>query len=741
MLACLGVTLTASAEPGPRTKIVPALQLAAARTPGDLRFIVRFHDGDAPRLSAGAPASALLAARAAGIEAQAAATKLLARPVMNGGARSFRSLWFIDAVAVRGSRALMDEIAALPEVASVEPDELWRTSEAPAAPAAGSSGWGVARVGAPQAWQYGVTGAGVTVGIIDTGVQWDHPALKARYRGWNGTTVDHNYNWFDAISDQPVPFDLDGHGTHVTGIAVGEGGIGVAPGARFIAARGCNIGSCYASALLEAMQWMLAPTDLAGANPDPSKAPQVVSNSWGGSCGNTFFRDAVIAWRNAGITPVFANGNSGPNPGTVAAPACYPEAIGVGAVDDSDMIAPFSARGPAADGTLKPLLTAPGVNINSSIPGGDFTFASGTSMAAPLVAGAVALLEQAKPGITVEQVTEALASRAVDLGDAGDDNTYGAGRIDAFASVLAVKPPPATTAVSGVVRDGDGKAIAGATVQGPGASAVTNPDGGFTLALPPGKQTLSASASGRKEQEQAVTIGVLPVEVTFNLPPLVDHVPVVTGFILTAHGTDSARATPRPLVNVAFTPREPHLVAAYMVLTNGSRPSADDSRWSKTPPTTAWLEGRDGLRMAYLWVKDIGGNIARVAADGIVLDARAPAARFERLESRRLRHGVNPIRILRGRASDNGSGVAMVEIALRRDVKGGCEWWQPARRVFRPGSCATPTWFTPRGLTSWRYELQMPSGTYKVMTRARDRAGNLSDTKNTRSFRRLAVFQ
>lgn len=735
------MTLTASAEPGPRTKIVPALELAAARTPSDIRFIVRFRDPGVTRPGAGASGNTVLAARTAAIERQTAVTNLLSRPATKGGAKWFRSLWFVNAAAVRGTQSLMNEIAALPEVASVEPDQLWHPSGLPAGPTGSGSEWGVAKVGAPQAWQYGVTGAGVTVGVIDTGVQWDHPALKNRYRGWNGTTVDHNYNWFDAISDQPVPFDLDGHGTHVTGIAVGEGGIGIAPGARFIAARGCNIGSCYGSALLEAMQWMLAPTDLNGENPDPARAPQVVSNSWGGSCGNSFFRDAVIAWRDAGITPIFANGNSGPNGGTVTAPACYPESIGVGAVDESDMIAPFSSRGPTMDGTLKPLVSAPGVNINSSVPGSQYALASGTSMAAPLVAGVAALLEQASPGITVEQVVEALTSRSVDLGDAGDDNTYGAGRVDAFASVLAVKPPPPTTVVAGTVKDGSGNPVAGATVRGGGASALTGGDGRFAFQLPPGNLTLSATADGLKQQDQTVTVGVFAVQVTFTLGPVVDHAPAVTGFVLTARDTDSARATRKPLVDVSFTPREPQLVDAYMVLANGSRPAADDSRWSKTPPTTALLEGRDGVRMAYLWVRDIGGNVVRVAADGIILDGKAPAAKFERLESRRVKHGATPVRILRGRASDAGSGVAMVEIALRRDVKGGCEWWQPARRVFRAGSCAKPTWFTPRGLTTWQYELQMPAGNYRVMTRARDRAGNFSDAKNANSIRRLAIFQ
>ena len=143
----------------------------------------------------------------------------------------------------------------------------------------------MANINADDVWnEFGVTGEGITVANIDTGVQYDHPALVGKYRGNNGDgTFDHNYNWFNAAgSCSTAPCDTNGHGTHTMGTMLGDDGaanqIGVAPGAKWIAANGCCPSD---AALISSGQWMLAPTDLDGENPDTTKRPNIVNNSWG----------------------------------------------------------------------------------------------------------------------------------------------------------------------------------------------------------------------------------------------------------------------------------------------------------------------------------------------------------------------------------------------------------------------------------------------------------------------------
>ena len=139
----------------------------------------------------------------------------------------------------------------------------------------------------------GYTGQGAVIAGQDTGYQWDHPALKDQYRGWNGSAADHNYNWHDAIhatgsscgADSPCPCDDNDHGTHTMGTMVGDDGganqIGMAPGARWIGCRNMNAGVGTPTTYIECFEWFIAPTDLAGQNPNPAMAPDVINNSWG----------------------------------------------------------------------------------------------------------------------------------------------------------------------------------------------------------------------------------------------------------------------------------------------------------------------------------------------------------------------------------------------------------------------------------------------------------------------------
>ncbi|HLU46150.1 MAG TPA: S8 family serine peptidase [Natronosporangium sp.] len=368
----------------------------------------------------------------------------------------YRPYWVVNALLVTGDAELLAELARRPDVARIEPNREWELLDAALSPdqAINAVEWNVTMIGAPRVWdQFGRAGDGIVVASIDTGVQFDHPALRKQYRGYTGTGYNHNYNWFDpaGICGTPAPCDNNGHGTHVTGTMVGDDGagnqIGVAPRARWIAAKGCEYSSCSSASLLAAGQWMLAPTDLSGANPQPRLAPHVVNNSWGGGGGSTWYQPVINAWVAAGIFPVFAAGNSGYlGCGSASSPGDNPPAYAVGAYDRQGVIAPFSGRGPSAvDGSTKPNVSAPGVNIRSSVPTNSYAMYSGTSMAAPHVAGTVALIWSVSPPTVrdiplTRKLIDATATDVSDLtcgGVPGNNNVYGEGRLNAYAAVVA----------------------------------------------------------------------------------------------------------------------------------------------------------------------------------------------------------------------------------------------------------------------------------------------------------------
>lgn len=324
--------------------------------------------------------------------------------------------------------------------------------------------WNVDRVKAPQVWAKGFTGQGVTVGVVDTGIDVSHPALKGTYRGTKADgTMDHNYNFFDAVGGKKDAYDDNMHGTHVSGtIAGGANGTnpatGVAPGAKLIASKILSgSGSGTLQGVMKGLAWMLAPTDSEGKNPDPSKAPDIISNSWGTNNGkDEQFRKLLQSFLAAGITPVFAAGNSGPRPGTVGAPGSSPEVISVGATDKDDKVASFSSRGPspikdARGSDQKPDVSAPGAGINSTVPGGGYKVLNGTSMATPAVSGVIALILSKHKDLTHDEIVKAVNSSARDIDAKGYDYNTGNGLIDAEAAlaaadkIVAARPKPVPT--------------------------------------------------------------------------------------------------------------------------------------------------------------------------------------------------------------------------------------------------------------------------------------------------------
>jgi subtilisin family serine protease len=395
----------------------------------------------------------------------AAASQAEVRALLEAHGADFTPFWITNAILVQGDRTLLEQLAAHPDVTSIGPNEtvplIEPVASGPADNTIQAVEWGVANINADDVWaDFGVTGVGIVVATIDTGVQFNHPALVNQYRGnLGGGSFDHNYNWHDpsAICSPGVPCDNHGHGTHVTGTMVGDDGgsnqIGVAPGAKWIAAKGCEVSSCSQGALLSSGQWMVAPTDVNGNNPDPSKAPHVVNNSWGGGGGNNWYMDIVDAWVNAGIFPMFSNGNSGPSCGTAGSPGDYPQSYGVGAYDINNNIAGFSSRGPSAFGGIKPNISAPGVSVRSSLPTNSYGLFSGTSMASPHASGVVALVWSAASDLIgdisgTRSVLDTTARDVSDLqcgGSAGNNNVWGEGRIDAHAAVTLAtggEPPP-----------------------------------------------------------------------------------------------------------------------------------------------------------------------------------------------------------------------------------------------------------------------------------------------------------
>ncbi|MFC4139152.1 MULTISPECIES: S8 family serine peptidase [unclassified Microbacterium] len=439
----------------------------------------------------------------------------------------YQPYWIANTIhATTADVELIEDLAARKDVAKIVPERTYAlddtivsaTAESATTAAAVAADttveWGISDIKADQVWsQYGVDGDGIVIANIDSGVQYDHPALVANYRGNLGNgTFSHDYNWYDptGVCTGGVPCDNNNHGTHTMGTMVGAGGIGVAPGATWIAAKGCEGRSCSDPFLLDAGQWMLAPTDHNGQNPRPDLSPDIINNSWGGSDDQFFYADIIEAWNSAGIFEAFAAGNDGDGVtcSTTAAPGGRGEVYGVGAYDVNGKIASFSGFGPSpVDGSMRPDITAPGVNVRSTIPGNSYQSMNGTSMATPHLAGAVALLWSEAPSLIGDiPATQALlnqSARDVDDthcgGTAGRNNVWGDGKLDILAAVDAA--PHTRAIVTGTATDGvTGAAIANLSVHVTGAGfdriVTTGADGGYRVVLPAGTFRFALSGYG-----------------------------------------------------------------------------------------------------------------------------------------------------------------------------------------------------------------------------------------------------
>ena len=463
----------------------------------------------------------------------AARTQVGLQNLLKAEGVSYQSFWAANMIVATADRSLVQKLAARPDVASVdsnaparwiEDPKISNLREALAKDAPNAVELGVANVNAPAVWALGFTGQGMVVGNEDTGMRWDHNALKPKYRGWDGTTADHNFNWHDSIHsgggscgpNSVVPCDDQGHGTHTTGTTVGDDGtgnqVGVAPGAKWIGCRNMDQGNGTPATYTECFQFFIAPTDLAGNNANPALRPHVINNSWGcpvseGCTTGTELQTIVNNTQAAGIFVVVSAGNAGSACSTVGdAPAFYDASFSVGAISGTtNVLASFSSRGPGtlAPNLLKPNVSAPGVSVRSTLRTSvsSFGIMSGTSMAGPHVAGVVALLWSARPNLVrnigqTKAILQSSANPDVTVSPAQTcggtlgstpglsqipNNSFGYGRVDVLAA-YNLAPTAGPVSISGQVTTPGGQPLAGVTVQMSGGASrktITDSSGNY----------------------------------------------------------------------------------------------------------------------------------------------------------------------------------------------------------------------------------------------------------------------
>ncbi len=380
----------------------------------------------------------------------------------------------------------------------------------------------VTQINAPAAWRAGYTGTGVPVAVLDTGIDATHPDLRRQIVATKNFTTDRNVR------------DLDGHGTHVASTIAGTGTAsdgrytGVAPGAKLLVGKVCGGYGCPESAILAGMEWAA------------DRGAKVVNLSLGGP--DTAADDPLelaverLSAEHGTLFVVAAGNDGGYGAETVSSPASADAALAVGAVDDQDVIAGFSSRGPRVhDAALKPEITAPGVEIMAALSryserGGKrerYVTMSGTSMATPHVAGTAALLAQRHPDWTGEQLKAALIASAQP--GTGDVFAQGAGRVDAGRAVTqTVTAEPTTVSIGRMAwpheddapvtrtvtyrNDGDEQQTLrlSLTAGGPGGAPV--PDGMFRLSA----ATVTVPANGRAGVDVTVNTALPAEEGTFG---------------------------------------------------------------------------------------------------------------------------------------------------------------------------------------------------------------------------------
>lgn len=355
--------------------------------------------------------------------------------------KELKNLWLVRGATLSVSSESVKKLKKEPWVHGIYPDRFRQMVPPQSSTVVGDSLpelglqdlWGLERMGLKELRQEfpQIDGSGVIVGVLDTGIQSKHPQLGGRV-----------IKFKDFVNHLENSYDDHGHGTHVAGTIAGKE-IGFAPQSKLIVGKILSaVGGGQDSTILEAMQWQFDPD----GNPSTADFPRIVSNSWGAEIAEGVhdveevlpYQLAIQAWVNGGIIPVFAAGNSGKNPNGV--PGGLPDVISVGAFDKNGEVAEFSSRGPnlwkigsSIITLLKPDVSAPGVQIGSAFPGNKYAVWDGTSMATPHVSGAIALLLQANPKLTIAEVKQIL----LETSEKKMDNSFGYGIMNAYELVKA----------------------------------------------------------------------------------------------------------------------------------------------------------------------------------------------------------------------------------------------------------------------------------------------------------------
>ena len=442
------------------------------------------------------------------VSSQSALIPTLDALKQSGDISQYRSLWINNSIAVTGNSDVITQLSLNASVASItldvgrqyfkNPDQssLYNFIQATTGLTSSIKSWGIDKIMAPAVWHgLGITGTGVTVAIMDSGVDWQHPDLLPNYRGNLGNnSFDHTSNWYYPVDPSvTVPTDTLGHGTHVAGTAVGQNGIGVAPGANWIAVGLTDkTGLIYDSNIHAGFEWLLAP----GGN--SALAPDIINNSWGAPNTATTFYEDIEVLQAAGIITIFSAGNDGPSSSTISTPGSYTNTIAIGASDEIDEVAWFSSRGPSLlTDEVHPHIVAPGTQIISSLPNNTYGILHGTSMAAPHTAGTTALMLAANPALTREQVLARLKGTAVSIAPTHPNFDSGWGRLNAYE---AVKPYVNTGSLQGVVT-GNGQPLPSVVVTitnstGQNFYIETDTNGNYQASLRPGVYEISSAPFG-----------------------------------------------------------------------------------------------------------------------------------------------------------------------------------------------------------------------------------------------------
>lgn len=544
-------------------------------------------------------------------------------------AERIRPLWIVNGISATVAADDVELLAAQPGVYRIVLDAVVHAPVATFATGT-TSEWNLTAIHAPDLWGLGYTGQGTVVANMDTGVDYDHPDLQLRWRGGLNS-------WFDPHNEHPLtPYDAAGHGTQTMGIMVGgdAGGtnIGVAPGAQWIAVKIFNdAGAATYSVIHQGFQWLLDPD----GDPDTDDAPDVVNNSWGlvdpaHGCILEFQPD-VQALRTAGIALSFSAGNDGPDPATSVSPANYPESFSVGAVNSANALSSASSRGPSSCyGDYFPTVVAPGVNVRTTdlylgIPDA-YVQVSGTSFAAPHVAGSMALLLSAFPGITLGDLEHHLRNSALDLGPAGPDNESGFGLIDALASHSALlSSPTGSVAINGSAATTNSRYVALSLSAADQQDAVTNMrfswDSAVWYAWEPyavARNATLPAGEGMKTISVQFRDAAGNVSAVYTDSILLDQTPPTGSVTINSN----AAATSSRSVTLSLSAADTANAATNM------RFSWDNVTWyaweAYATARNATLPAGDGTKTIYAQFRDAAGNVSASYTDNILLDQIPP---------------------------------------------------------------------------------------------------------------------